>query len=144
MADRTSSSITINADKKAIMDVIADYPAYPSWAEGIKAAEVVSSHPDGRPEIVRISLSSGPISDTYSMRLQWTGDDKVSWDLAESGSMVSGMHGSYTLVDAPKGTEVTYELAVDVKIPMLGMFKRKAEKVIIETALKGLKRQVEK
>ena len=40
-------------------------------------------------------------------------------------------------------TEVTYQLTVDVKIPMLGTIKRKAEKVIIERALDGLKKRVE-
>ncbi|MEP7333221.1 MAG: cyclase, partial [Terracoccus sp.] len=30
-----------------------------------------------------------------------------------------------------------------VKIPMIGLLKRKAEKVIIDTALKGLKKRVE-
>ncbi|NUV57145.1 cyclase, partial [Streptomyces coelicolor] len=34
-------------------------------------------------------------------------------------------------------------LTVDVKIPMLGMIKRKAEKVIIDRALAGLKKRVE-
>ena len=38
---------------------------------------------------------------------------------------------------------MTYRLAVDVSIPMIGMLKRKAEKVIIDTALKGLKKRVE-
>ena len=41
------------------------------------------------------------------------------------------------------GTEVTYRLAVEVSIPMIGMLRRKAEKVIIDTALKGLKKRVE-
>ncbi|MDQ1482253.1 MAG: hypothetical protein QOF35_329 [Actinomycetota bacterium] len=41
------------------------------------------------------------------------------------------------------GTAVTYRLSVDVKIPMLGMLKRKAEQVIIDTALKELKKRVE-
>ena len=45
--------------------------------------------------------------------------------------------------NASGGTLVTYRLAVDLNIPMLGMFKRKAEKVIIDTALKGLKKRVE-
>lgn len=144
MADRTSSSITIKADKKAIMGVIADYPAYPDWADGIKSAEVLRTHPDGRPELVRMTLASGPISDTYTVRCQWSGDEELRWDLAEAGAVVSGMNGSYTLSEARGGTEVVYELAVDVKIPMIGMFKRKAEKIIIDSALKGLKRQVEK
>jgi hypothetical protein len=40
-------------------------------------------------------------------------------------------------------TVATYSLAVDLNIPTIGMLRRKAEKVIIDTALKGLKRRVE-
>ena len=40
-------------------------------------------------------------------------------------------------------TEVTYRLAVDIAIPMIGMLKRKAEKLITDTALKELKKRVE-
>jgi hypothetical protein len=57
--------------------------------------------------------------------------------------MLTGMDGSYELDEVDDGTRVTYKLAVNVSIPMLGMLKRKAEKVIIDTALKGLKRRVE-
>jgi hypothetical protein len=54
------------------------------------------------------------------------------------------LDGSYTLTEAVDGsTEVTYQLTVDVAIPMLGLMKRKAEKVIIDTALKELKKRVE-
>ena len=54
------------------------------------------------------------------------------------------MDGAYIL-EPPgrRATEVTYQLAVDLAIPMIGMLKRKAEKVIIDTALKGLKKRVE-
>ena len=38
---------------------------------------------------------------------------------------------------------MTYELTVDIAIPMLGLMKRKAEKIIIDTALKELKKRVE-
>jgi hypothetical protein len=58
-------------------------------------------------------------------------------------SRTKSQDGSYILAETDGGTEVTYELAVDLNIPMLGMFKRKAEKVIIDTALKGLKKRVE-
>jgi hypothetical protein len=57
---------------------------------------------------------------------------------------MKAMDGVYLLHDNGDGsTTVTYQLAVDVKIPMLGMIKRKAEKVIIDTALKELKKRVE-
>lgn len=58
--------------------------------------------------------------------------------------MLRGMDGAYELVRRGDGTtEVTYRLAVEISIPMIGMLKRKAEKVIIDTALKGLQKRVE-
>jgi carbon monoxide dehydrogenase subunit G len=51
--------------------------------------------------------------------------------------------GSYALADKGGRTEVTYKLAVDISMPMLGMFKRKAEKMIMDSALKELKKRVE-
>ena len=57
--------------------------------------------------------------------------------------MQKSQHGSYVLVPRGTSTEVTYQLAVDLVIPMLGMLKRKAEKVIMDTALKELKKRVE-
>ena len=144
MADRTSSSIVINAGRTEIMAVIADFPAYPGWAEGIKAAEPVSIGDDGRAEQVRFTLEAGPIKDTYELAYEWDDDEQVHWSLAVPGSMLSGMTGSYALEPTGEDTRVVYELAVDIKIPMIGMFKRKAEKIIIDAALKGLKRQVER
>jgi len=143
MADRTSSSITIDASAPEIMAVIADFAAYPEWAEGITAADVVGEGVDGRAELVRVTLEAGPIKDTYVLAYDWDGDEAVHWNLAKSGSMLTGMTGAYRLAEHGDSTEVTYELAVDVRIPMIGMVRRKAEKRIIETALKGLKRRVE-
>ena len=58
--------------------------------------------------------------------------------------MLKGMDGAYELEPLGDGsTGVTYRLAVSISIPMIGMLKRKAEKVIIDTALKGLKKRVE-
>lgn len=143
MADRTSASITIDASAPEIMAVIADFPAYPGWAEGITAAEVLTTGEDGRAENVRITLEAGPIKDTYVLAYDWDSDDAVRWNLAEAGTMLTGMTGAYRLTPVDGSTEVTYELAVDLRIPMIGMVRRKAEKRITETALKGLKRRVE-
>ena len=143
MADRTSSSITIEAGRPQIMAVIADFRAYPEWAEGITAADILAAGDDGRPERVRITLEAGPIKDTYVLGYDWDGDEAVHWHLVERGTMLTGMTGAYRLAERDGATEVTYELAVDVRVPMIGMVRRKAEKRIIDTALKGLKRRVE-
>ncbi|MEW9527902.1 SRPBCC family protein [Microbispora sp. NPDC049125] len=143
MADRTSSSITIGAGRSTIMAVIADFPAYPEWAGQVKAAEVLKTGDGGRASQVRFVLDAGVISDEYVLGYEWDDDAAVSWRVVEAGKMVSGLTGSYRLAEAGGATEVTYDLAVDLKVPMIGMIKRKAEKVIIDTALKGLKRRVE-
>jgi carbon monoxide dehydrogenase subunit G len=142
MADQTTSSIHISAPAAAVMAVIADFESYPSWATGVKRAEVVQSGADGRAEQVQFALDASPIKDEYTLSYEWDDDRQVTWTLVH-GRVLKGMDGAYLLVETGDETEVTYRLAVDVAIPMIGMLKRKAEKVIIDTALKGLKRRVE-
>jgi ribosome-associated toxin RatA of RatAB toxin-antitoxin module len=145
MADATTSSITIDAAPEAVMAVIADFEAYPEWADQVKTVEVVEPG-KGRAERVKFSMDAGPIKDTYTLDYDWAADDRsVSWVLVK-GQIQKAQTGSYTLdsagADGP--TTVTYSLAVELNIPMIGMLRRKAEKVIIDTALKGLKRRVER
>jgi hypothetical protein len=142
MADRTTSSISIAASWPDVMAVIADFAAYPQWAAAVRSAEVAERGADGRPSLVRFSLDAGMIKDSYGLSYEWD-DSGVYWDLAEPGSVISAMTGGYRLADGSGGTEVTYELSVDLRVPVLGMLKRKAEKVIIDTALKGLKARAE-
>lgn len=143
MADATSSSITIDASPERVMGVIADFPAYPEWAEQMKTVEVLRSDDAGRAERVRFTMDAGPIKDSYTLDYTWAPDGRsVSWTLVK-GQMQRAQNGSYVLVGNPELTTVTYSLAVDLNIPMIGMLRRKAEKVIIDTALKGLKKRVE-
>jgi hypothetical protein len=143
MADRTSSSITMSAARAAVMGVIADFAAYPEWATGVSTAEVLEQGADSRPRRVRFVLNAGPIKDSYVLAYEWDGDSAVRWTLAEPGSMVTEMSGAYMLADDGPGTRVSYELAVGTRMPMIGLLKRRAEKTIIDTALRGLKARTE-
>lgn len=144
MAEHTSSSITIEAAPADVMGVIADFARYPEWTGEVKEAEVLSTDDQGRAEQVRLVLDAGAIKDDHVLAYTWTGENEVSWSLVKS-QMLRSLDGTYALTPLAGGerTEVTYRLAVDVKIPLLGMIKRKAEKVIIDRALAGLKKRVE-
>ena len=142
MAEQTTSSIVIDATPAEVMAVIADFPAYPEWAQGMKKAEVVEEGTGGRADQVHFELEAAPIKDSYTLAYDWKGDSSVTWELVE-GRMLKDMQGAYLLSQSGDGTEVTYRLAVELSIPMIGMLRRKAEKVIIDTALKGLKKRVE-
>jgi ribosome-associated toxin RatA of RatAB toxin-antitoxin module len=146
MAEQTTSSIVIDAAPAEIMAVIADFESYPAWAKGVTTAEVVSTYdagPDaGRAERVFFALDVSPIKDEYTLAYDWDGDREVTWTLVE-GKMLRALDGAYVLAPRGAGTEVTYRLALDVSIPLIGMLKRKGEKILIDTALKGLKKRVE-
>ncbi|WP_328912940.1 MULTISPECIES: SRPBCC family protein [unclassified Streptomyces] len=144
MAEHTTSSITIEAAPAAVMGVIADFGSYPDWTGEVKEAEVLASDEAGRAQKVRLLLDAGAIKDDHTLAYDWIGDNEVRWSLVKS-QMLRTLDGSYALapLDGGARTEVTYQLTVDVKIPMLGMIKRKAEKVIIDRALAGLKKRVE-
>jgi hypothetical protein len=146
MADRTESRTFIAAGPGAVLDVIADFDSYPEWAGEVKKVAVISEDGDGWADQVEFTLASGAIKDTYVLEYDWDvaedGTGVISWTLV-SAQVLKAMNGSYTLEADGTGTAVTYRLSVDVRIPMLGMLKRKAEKVIIDTALKELKKRVE-
>ncbi|QKW06035.1 SRPBCC family protein [Streptomyces sp. NA04227] len=142
MAEHTSSSITIHAAPADVMGVIADFARYPEWTGEVKEAQVLSTDEQGRAEQVRLVMDAGAIKDDQTLAYTWDSANQVSWTLVKS-QMLRSLDGTYLLAPAGSGTEVTYQLTVDVKIPMLGMIKRKAEKVITDRALAGLKKRVE-
>jgi len=143
MSEQTTSSIVIAAEPSAVMEVIGDFPAYPQWATGVKKADVVAEGPEGWAEQVYFVLDVSPIKDEYTLAYEWDGYDAVTWTLVE-GKMLRSLDGAYLLKDLGNGsTEVTYRLSLDVSIPLIGMLKRKGEKILIDTALKGLKKRVE-
>jgi uncharacterized membrane protein len=142
MSDQSTQSIVIDAPAADVMAVIADFDAYPQWVSAAKQVEVVEPGDDGRARRVHFVIDAGPVKDDYLLDYTWDGDRKVSWTLVK-GQMMKRQEGSYTLAENGDSTEVTYSITIDLSIPMLGMIKRKAEKVILDTALKELKKRVE-
>ncbi len=142
MADQSTQSIVVDAPAAEVMAVIADFPAYPEWVAAAKKVEVLETGDDGRARRVHFVLDAGAVKDDYVLDYTWDGDRRVTWTLV-TGQMQKRQDGSYTLVETDGRTEVTYSITIDLSIPMLGMIKRKAEKVILDTALKELKKRVE-
>jgi ribosome-associated toxin RatA of RatAB toxin-antitoxin module len=147
MADRTESSIVVEAPPVDVLDVVADFEAYPEWTGAVRETQVLEEDGDGWARRVRFVLDAGALRDTYTLAYTWDvaedGTGTVSWQLVEA-TILKAMDGSYRLTASGQGTEVTYTLSVEVRMPMLGMLRRKAEKTIIDTALTELKKRVER
>jgi ribosome-associated toxin RatA of RatAB toxin-antitoxin module len=142
MAEQSTQSITVDAPPAEVMAVIADFPAYPQWVSAATTVEVLETGEDGRARQVHFVIDAGAIRDDYVLAYTWDDDRQVTWSLVR-GQMMRRQEGSYTLVPNGGSTEVTYAITIDLSVPMLGMIKRKAEKVILDTALKELKKRVE-
>ena len=138
MADQASSSITIDASPEQVLAVIRDVEAYPEWTGGISKAVVV----EPGPARVTFTMNQSGMSDEYTLDYDWKADG-VSWTLAAPSKMMKSQQGSYQLTDKGGKTDVTYLLTLELKIPMIGLMRRKAEKMIIDSALKELKKRVE-
>ncbi|QKT07603.1 SRPBCC family protein [Gordonia sp. X0973] len=144
MADHTAQSIVINAEPEAVMAVIADFDNYPEWVSAAREVTVEEFGPDGKPARVRFDLDAGVLKDTYVLEYDWADDgSSVGWNLASS-KLQRAQRGRYTVVAQAAGsTKVSYELTVDLLVPIIGQLKRRAEKAIINSALHELKKRVE-
>jgi ribosome-associated toxin RatA of RatAB toxin-antitoxin module len=143
VAEKTAQTIYIDSDPGTVMDVIADIGSYPEWVSEYTETEVLESDAEGYPLQARLVLEAAVLKDTMVLKYVWPADRRsVRWSLVSS-ALLKSLDGTYRLTPSGSGTEVTYELAVDLMIPMIGLLKRKAERRLTDTALKDLKKRVE-
>ncbi len=142
MAERSEGTIEIEASPEEILEVIADFDAYPDWVEGIRKAEVLERGEGGRATRVAFDFSAMGFSASYTLRYEWD-EDGVRWTTEEASGAVRDVQGEYALEALNGDTKVSYRLAVDLNVKLPGFVKRRADKQAIQTALDGLKRRVE-
>jgi hypothetical protein len=145
MADSSTQSIIIGASPDRVAAVICDFPSYPEWTDAVRAAEVIEEYEDGYASQVRFVLDATVMADEYVLAYAYAEDlSRIEWHLVAPSKMQKAQRGAYDLVaDGEGGTTVTYTLEVELAVGMLGMFRRKAERMIMDAALKELKRRVE-
>ena len=143
VADKTAQTIFIDADPRTVMDVIADIGSYPEWVSEYTEAEVLETDSEGYPRVARLVLEAAVLRDTMVLEYDWPADRQaVRWSMISS-TLLKSLDGAYRLTPNGTGTDVTYELSVDLLMPMIGLLKRKAERRLTETALKDLKKRAE-
>jgi uncharacterized membrane protein len=145
MADTSTQSIVIDAPPDRVAAVICDFARYPEWTDAVKRVEVVQEYEDGYASQVRFALDAGVLADEYTLAYEYAEDiSRIQWHLVAPSRMQKAQTGSYDIEANADGTStVTYTLAVELSVGMLGMFRRKAEKMIMDNALKQLKGRVE-
>lgn len=149
MSDKARETVVIHAPVEVCFDTLTDFERYPQWAGDLKEATIVERDAQNRPAVVEFRAAAMGRSTTYRLRYDYEGaPHSLSW-LLESGDLQRELDGAYHLRevepegDEPGGTEVVYELSVDLLLPIPGFVKRRAEARILKTALSDLKQLVE-
>ena len=142
MADQATETSEIAASVEQIFDVLLDFDAYPRWARDLKGVQVESRDDEGRGREVTFRAAAMGRSAGYTLRYSYgESPTTMSWELVR-GDIMRRIDGSYTLepvADDPSRTRVTYDLTVDLIVPLPGFVKRRAEHKIVHAALRELR-----
>ncbi len=143
MSDRAAQTIHISAPIQNCLDVVLDFESYPQWAPDIKESVVRSRDDQGRASRVEYRASALGRSTHYTLEYDYSElPSRLSWHLVE-GDIMRSLDGAYSFVEAEEGTQVLYELAIELVIPLPGFVKRRAEARILSEAVKELKARAE-
>jgi uncharacterized membrane protein len=143
MAEGTVQSIEIPASPEFIFEVLSDLESYPEWITAMREVEIVERDTDGRPGRVHFQVDGMIKEISYDLDYEYEPPVRMSWT-AVPGADIREMVGSYELTELEGGTtDVVYALMVEPEFKVPGFLRRQAEKQLIGTALRGLKRRVE-
>lgn len=143
MTDQATETTEVTASPERCFEIVTDFERYPEWAADIKQVTVRDRDGDGRPELVEFRAAAFGRSTSYTLRYDYSEAPSVlSWVQAE-GDLTSRLDGRYEFRSSDGGAEITYHLSVELKLPIPGFVKRRAEARIVGTALRELKARVE-
>lgn len=144
MAEQATEHMVVSAPAEHCFAVVSDVERYPEWAADIKQVTVTSRDADGRPLEVAFRVGAFGRSSSVTLAYDYSGAPRsLSWKQL-SGDLTAKYDGTYRFEPAPDGgTEVTYTLVVELRVPLPGFIKRRAQSRIMHTALEELKLRVE-
>jgi ribosome-associated toxin RatA of RatAB toxin-antitoxin module len=144
VAEQATERMTVSATPERCFEVSADIGAYPQWAADIKEVTIDERDDQGRPTVVTFRAAAFGRSTSYTLAYDYSEAPRVlSW-VQTQGDITSKLDGRYVFSPGPEGgTEVTYHLEVEMKVPLPGFIKMRAQSRIMSIALRELKARVE-
>ena len=144
MTQRATESISVNASPETIFAVVADFEHYADWVSDLKRIEVVSRDEEGRALDVEFRAAGFGRSTTYTLEYDYTkAPHELSWRQVR-GDLTDTLNGRYRFEKDGDETTVTYDLEVELLVPIPTFIKSRAAYRIQTQALRELKAQAEK
>lgn len=143
MADTASMTITVEAPLEKCWAIATDFEKYPDWAKDVKSAVVVARDEQGRATEVEFRTSALGRSTHYTLAYDYSAaPHRLAWRMVK-GDIMRAVDGAYMFApESSGGVVVTYNLSIELIVPLPGFVKRRAEVRILNT-VKELKVRAE-
>ena len=139
----TVRSTETSASPEVVFSVAADLEAYPEWATGVNRVEVLARDDEGRASRARFEVEGFIKKIGYELEYDYDEPQRISWR-AVPGPDIEDMEGYYEFRPLDDGgAEIVYALRVAPAFTVPGFLRRQAEKQIVSSALRGLRRRAE-
>ena len=144
MSDLSSGTVIIDAPIGEVQGALFDLAKYPEWSTSIKSVEVLASDDQGRLTSGKFVIEAGVLKDKVTLDYDWSeAPSKLSFSFNDA-DMLTGMEGSYSIKKIDEDTtQVTYEMGVEIPMPIPAMMRKKNEQATIDQALQQLKTHLE-
>ncbi len=143
MAEQATERMVVAATPERCFAVASDIDAYPTWAGDIKEVTVHDRDSEGRPLLVTFRAAAFGRSTSYTLSYDYSEAPAVIAWVQTRGDITAKLDGRYVFAPADGGTEVTYHLEVEMKVPLPGFIKMRAQSRIMSIALRDLRARVE-
>ncbi|MED5810738.1 SRPBCC family protein [Mycolicibacterium sp. 050232] len=140
MAVQASREAVFDASPEAIMEVLADVDALPSWSALHRRIKVIDRYPDGKPHHVKATMRLLGITDKETLEFHW-GDYWMVWD-AEPNLQQRGQHIEYNLTPEVDKTRVRFDVIVDLAMPIPEFLINRARTLVLDVAIERLRQRV--
>jgi ribosome-associated toxin RatA of RatAB toxin-antitoxin module len=134
----------VDATPERCFAVVADIESYPDWVGDLKRVDVLERDEQGRPTIAAFRAAAFGRSTSYTLVYDYAqAPEEFAW-IQRDGDLTNRLDGYYRFRPAPDGrTEITYQLVAELRVPLPGFIKRRAEGNILHAAIRDLKARVE-
>jgi ribosome-associated toxin RatA of RatAB toxin-antitoxin module len=144
VAEQATERMVVSATPARCFEVSSDIGAYPQWAADIKEVTIDERDEEGRPKVVTFRAAAFGRSTSYTLAYDYSEAPEVLAWVQTQGDITSKLDGRYVFApNGDDGTEVTYHLEVEMKVPLPGFIKMRAQSRIMSIALRELKARVE-
>jgi ribosome-associated toxin RatA of RatAB toxin-antitoxin module len=136
--------MSVSASPERCFSVVADIERMVEWAADIKEIVVHERDDEGRPRLVTFRAAAFGRSTSYTLAYDFSeAPHALSWKLTK-GDITTKLDGSYVFDPGEgSGTDVTYHLEAELRVPIPGFIKMRAQSRIMSTAMRELKARVE-